>query len=430
MNCRACGEELPDGADWTLFTSSCPYCGVAGPSVSARTIAEIEAAAAVVRVRALSRQAASELRIFLLTVAAVVGAIWGVAYLVRTIPAWRGRPVTPYTYRSTRRDGPDYYLRNSELRPSGSQPALVLPMGTEPLEAILAYAVNQPEDVSRVYDAAVNPDRAACQYTGLPAFSDAVHRTSGCLIAGVVNIRDMPYSMRLVDFAKSRIRVLQVLRDELGIPPPAGHAVVRIFEPGDPIPEPVNEFHRASPEIAGVSFGGPYIAIFNADSGLDDVMAHELVHAYLSTVLGRAAARLPSWFQEGVALNLSRTPMASTASAGPDFGLSVLTAQYQEYKHVFDRLETRFGRKRYLALIRECVLQRSERPMLSATASQDYAELRRFADAWAFADVRRYLLMLAAGVTIAFGNFVRRRRRLAAAAANCPDCGDEGEQRQ
>src|SRR5206468_1536113 len=122
-----------------------------------------------------------------------------------------------------------------------------------------------------------------------------------------------------------RTRVLQVLRGELAIPPPAGHAVIRIFEPGDPMPEPLPGFHQASPEIAGASFGGPYIAIFNADQGLDNVVAHELVHAYLSTVMGRAGERLPAWFHEGVALSLARTPLTAATNAGGDLRFSTLT---------------------------------------------------------------------------------------------------------
>jgi hypothetical protein len=277
------------------------------------------------------------------------------------------------------------------------------------LEAILSYPIGGPEDIARVYDAAVRSDRPACAYVGPPAFSDAIHRTSGCLIAAVVNTRDMPYSLWLLDFAKSQTRVLQVLRGELAIPPPAGHAVIRIFEPGDPLPQPLLDFHEASPEIAGASFGGPYIAIFSSDQGLESVVAHELVHAYFSTVMGRAGERLPAWFHEGLALSLARTPLTATAAAGGDFRFTSLTAQYQEYKHVFDRMETRLGRRRYLSLIRDCIAQRSERPVLAATASKDYADLVRFANQWVFADARPYLLMIAGGVAIAFGNFVRRR---------------------
>jgi hypothetical protein len=396
--CRTCGNDLEDDAQWTLLTTPCPYCGQLGPCCPPE-----------VRVAALSRQAASELRIFLGTVAAVVGLCWAIVYLIEAIPRWRGRPAGPYLQRSTRRDGPDYYLRNVVLSPSRMRRPLTLPRTNNPLDAILSYPVQAPDDVARVYDTAVGRDRPACPSVGFPAFSDALHRTSGCLIAAVANTRDMPYSLWLLDFAKSRTRVLQVLREELAIPPPAGHAVIRIFEPGDPLPEPLAEFHQASPEIAGASFGGPYIAVFNADQGLDSVVAHELVHAYLSTVMGRAGERLPPWFHEGVALSLARTPLTATVDAGGDLRFSTLTAQYQEYKHVFDRIERRLGRPRYLALIRDCIAQRSERPVLTATASKDYADLMRFANAWVFADARPFLLMMGAGVTVALGNFVRRR---------------------
>jgi hypothetical protein len=140
------------------------------------------------------------------------------------------------------------------------------------------------------------------------------------------------------------------------------------------------------------------------------------VHAYLATVMGRDSARLPSWFQEGVALSLARTPMAAAQNADGDLRYTVLTAQYMEYKQVFDRLETRLGRARYLGVLRECVARRNEGPLLAATGSRDYAELRRFANQWLFADVRPYLWMLAAGVAIALANLVRRRRAASRAA--------------
>src|SRR4051794_41150510 len=161
------------------MTAQCPYCGQPGPCCPPE-----------VRVAALSRQAASELRIFLGTVAAVVGLCWGIVYLIDAIPRWRGRPNASYLYRSTRRDGPDYYLRNAVLSPP-RVPAL--PRVNNPLEAILRYPVEGPEDVARIYDLAVDRERPACPYAGAPAFSDAIHRTSGCLISAVVNTRDMQY---------------------------------------------------------------------------------------------------------------------------------------------------------------------------------------------------------------------------------------------
>src|SRR3954449_9626869 len=91
--CRACGNDLEDDAQWTLMSAQCPYCGQPGPCCPPE-----------VRVAALSRQAASELGIFLATVAAVAGLCWAIVYLIDAIPRWRGRPNGSYLYRSTRRD--------------------------------------------------------------------------------------------------------------------------------------------------------------------------------------------------------------------------------------------------------------------------------------------------------------------------------------
>src|SRR5947209_3106810 len=138
------------------MTAQCPYCGQPGPCCPPE-----------VRVAALSRQAASELRIFLGTVAAVAALCWAIIYLIDAIPRWRGRPNVPDLYRSTRRDGPDYYLRNAVLSPPGTPGplrTLALPRASNPLEAILRYAVDVPEDLARIYDAAVDRDRPACPY--------------------------------------------------------------------------------------------------------------------------------------------------------------------------------------------------------------------------------------------------------------------------
>jgi hypothetical protein len=396
VNCQRCGSELSDDPLWTSITISCPHCGQPGPALPLIESQEQ-------RVAALSRRAAAELLIFLGTVAAVAGVCWGIVRLIEAVPGWR-RATTAALYRSTRRDGPDYYLRSVILPGGESQRPLSL-------EALLSYPVREPRDIARVFEAASGPSGSVCPRVELPPFSDTMHRTTGCLIAAVADTRQAPYSMWLLDFARSGNRVLCVLREELGVAPPTGYAMVRVFEAGDSVPAPLQEFHERSPEIVGAAFGGPYAVIFDSDSDVDSVLAHELVHAYLGSAMGRAGASLPPWWQEGVALNLARTPSATMAARGSDLRFSSLTAQYQEYKHVFDRVAERLGRERYLGAIRECVAQRSERPLLKAAGAGDYADLRRFAGEWVFADVRPYLLMLLAGIAVGVANFFRRRAR-------------------
>jgi predicted secreted Zn-dependent protease len=369
----------------------CPHCGEAAPALSEQA-----------RVKVLSRRALAELLIFLGTAGSVALACWGTVWLIKAVPRWRGHS-SAAIYRSTRRDGPDYYLRSAILQTT----APLQPLG---LDALLAYPIREPGDVARVFEAAAGPKDSICPRVELLPFSDALHRTTGCLIASVVDTRQTPYSIWLIDFAQSTNRVLRTLRNELGVPPPVGHAVIRVFEPGDPQPAPLQEFHQRSPEIAGAAFGGPYVAIFDSTSDIDSVLGHELVHAYMNTAMGRRAGDLPAWFHEGIALSLARTPLATTTERGSDLRLTSLTAQYQEYKHVFDRAESRLGRKRYLALLRQCIATYSPRPLLTATQSKDYADLRRFAGAWVLSDLVPYLLMLLAGLLVAVLNLVRRRR--------------------
>jgi hypothetical protein len=398
VNCQRCGADLSDDPLWTSITIQCPECGQPAPALP-----ELESQEE--RVAALSRRAIAELIIFLTTAAVVTGACWAVFRLIDAIPQWRSRLTHTGIYSVTRRDGPDYYLRSVSLPAAGPQRPLAL-------DALLTYPIREPRDVVRIFDAATLRQGAVCPRVELPAFSDALRRTTGCLIAGVTDTRQTPYSLWLLDFARSANRVLRTLRDEVRVPPPTGYAVVRVFEAGDPIPAPLLEFHERSPEIAGAAFGGPYIAIFAADTAPDTALPHELVHAYLGIAMGHARERIPAWFHEGVALNLARTPLITASDRGNDLRFSSLTAQYQEYKRVFDRVETRLGRERYLATIRDCVAQGSERPLLAATGSQDYAALRQFTDAWVFADVRPYLLMLLAGLAAASANLIRRRRRM------------------
>ena len=334
-------------------------------------------------------------------------------YLYYRQPAWLGRIRLhhPEAIRITQQRGPDYYLVNSGLESQGKPPVASFLASPDGLSALLAYPIATPADVVRVSDSLADPRSAACPPPARMAFSDTFYPQSSCLIFGVVDVSGGKYEMRLLDFAKSGIRVLRVLREELRLPPPAGHAVVRLFEPDDPMPRPLHEFHTNSPEAAGASFGGPYIAVFQTDGALDEIIAHELVHAYLGTVMGTAAAGLPDWFHEGIALSLSRTPPQAVAGGANDLRLTTLTAQYREYKHVFDRVEARFGRERYLAVLRDCISRRSVGPLMAATDCRDYAGLVKFANGWAPRDGLPYLLVLAMGAAVSAASAARRIRR-------------------
>src|SRR5207244_1694800 len=88
--------------------------------------------------------------------------------------------------------------------------------------------------------------------------------------------------------------------------------VLRIYDTKSAMPRPILDLFQ--PNTAGVTEWSRYCAVCAEDKSEDelaDTISHELVHAYLGSLMGSEAGMLPQWFHEGAAMYLScasRTP--------------------------------------------------------------------------------------------------------------------------
>ena len=185
-----------------------------------------------------------------------------------------------------------------------------------------------------------------------------------CLLSDLLDLSIVPYSLRLVSwkaFDNQGPRHTAKGASHIATQRARGGSSFSNLE--NPMPPALDSFHRNAPDITGVCFARRFIAVFRGGSDLEDVVSHELVHAYVSSALGPGNG-FEDWFNEGFALNIARTPVTSVLSGTAETGeyTTTLTAQYREYKHVFDRLEERLGRSRYLSTIACCIQSRSVAP--------------------------------------------------------------------
>ncbi len=105
-----------------------------------------------------------------------------------------------------------------------------------------------------------------------------------------------------VDLRTSRVPSVVVLRDQIKIPPPSDPVLVKVFK-REALPEVLKPAF-SKPGIAGVTLLSRFVAIIQTDlhKEYQDILSHELVHAYISLV---SPEPLPFWFQEGSAVYFS-----------------------------------------------------------------------------------------------------------------------------
>ncbi len=107
---------------------------------------------------------------------------------------------------------------------------------------------------------------------------------------------------QIVDLRTSKVPSVVTLREQVKIPPPAEPVKVKAFvrEKLPSLLEPIFEKEA----VRGVTIAGKYVAILKTetDAEYQDVLSHELVHAYVTLV---SPEPLPFWFQEGSAVKFS-----------------------------------------------------------------------------------------------------------------------------
>ena len=105
-----------------------------------------------------------------------------------------------------------------------------------------------------------------------------------------------------IDLRTSQISSVVALRDKVGIPQSSTPVLVKIFDRKSMPVVLRPAFARQG--IAAVTINGRYIAILRTQlhDEYDDILRHELVHAYISLA---SPTPLPLWFHEGSAVHYS-----------------------------------------------------------------------------------------------------------------------------
>ncbi len=204
----------------------------------------------------------------------------------------------------------------------------------------------------------------------------------------------------IILFRDSADPAIRRLRDSAGLAPPPGGAVVRIYPTPAGMPPGIRRLFRE--DTAGITYLTRYIAIWTegrSEEEVADLLSHELVHAYILTLLGLEAQSLPQWFHEGSALYLSggKTQYVSHQDYGHT-RVSWSPRDYNEWRRAFQYLDRRFGREETERFIRKAVEQRdATRALREVFGMEDYAALaRRARRRWMMDQTTRAALILAA----------------------------------
>jgi hypothetical protein len=209
-----------------------------------------------------------------------------------------------------------------------------------------------------------------------------------------------PGRLELVDLAKTTDPAVRMLRDQVKLPCPPGLVFIRYYASRHVMPlEILPAFHREN--TRGATILSRYIAILErtasdpAQQGFlrqsqGRILSHELVHAYINSVLGRDRNRLPLWFHEACATFLSGSP------GGERVGELVQTPvgfrhvlfqdkaprDYQQYKLMFEYLRAKLGRRDLYAQIRQAIDARSVKSLLACVRVNDSEGLLIKAQTW------------------------------------------------
>jgi hypothetical protein len=191
-----------------------------------------------------------------------------------------------------------------------------------------------------------------------------------------------------IDLTISNDPAVIKLRDEIGIPPPPGWIFIRYYPNRQAMPEQV-QYAFENPQVAGVTILSKYIAIIKepsaswAESALQNlsipnILSHELVHAYVNSVLAKKHLLLPDgfprWFVEGLASHISHSDRPHSIITQTLSFNQTATDEYQRFVLIFKYLENRLGQKGLDEKIRQA--------LEVADASKLYADLGIKDDRW------------------------------------------------
>jgi len=182
------------------------------------------------------------------------------------------------------------------------------------------------------------------------------------------------------------------IRDEAGIEAPDGYIFVRFYNSREAMPPLVRRaFH--SPDVAGVTFLSRYIAVLAEEKKtwsqralqlqtLPGITSHELIHAYVNSILLPMEFDLPSWYSEGLAIYFSDSAINHTIIT-PNFSISNTSSEeYQSYDTAFKYLESKLGRERLLILIDQSIQEANPSILYQELGISDGQQLINLAKVW------------------------------------------------
>lgn len=164
---------------------------------------------------------------------------------------------------------------------------------------------------------------------------------------------------QVVDLAKSKVSSVITLRDVVRIPPPSTPVLVKVFDRSS-LPDVLKPAFKR-PGVMGVTINGRYIAILHQEINEEytDILAHELVHAYISLASPKP---LPLWFQEASAVHFStgKEYKLYTKALKDEPGMVLnqhieLPNDYKQRLHSLEYLIAKAGEKRFMEWYRHAV---------------------------------------------------------------------------
>lgn len=201
------------------------------------------------------------------------------------------------------------------------------------------------------------------------------------------------------------------LRYEVGLAPPAGFLFMRHYLTSRGMPPVVARKFARHDNAAAMTIICRYVAIaarlesqgswaWSSPQAVQDAISHEIVHAYINSLLEPAAAvRFPTWFHEGCAVYYGGNP-----------GWEV-SQEYKRYLGIFQYIAAAKGEDGLAGFVRTAVQSRSLKEALRSIGLPSQGTLLRSAKQWqAKVRLKSQAAAVALVVAIAFAIIALGRR--------------------
>lgn len=255
------------------------------------------------------------------------------------------------------------------------------------------------------------------------------------IFARGLNSQSEETTLELVKLSTSNDPGVVQIRDEAGIEAPDGYVFVRFYKSRQAMPPLVRRAFE-SPDVAGVTILSRYIVVLAEDKKtwsqralqsrtLPETTSHELIHAYVNSLLLPSEFDLPAWYSEGLAIYFSGSETKHTVIT-PNFSISsTSSAEYRDYNITFKYLEAKLGRERLLELIGDSIEEADPSLLYQELGFSNSRQLINEASAWS---QTRNNLGRGGIVAVAFIAVLVLWRL--APEYNCQNCGHSGKKRE